>query len=84
MQKFNITMTETRIAKFTIEAHSEQEAVDLVAQRMRDDDYFCDEVEEMYENWVENEMIESKPAGDNDYIDYTYADMIGEEEEEEN
>ncbi len=83
MQKFNITMTETRIAKFTIEAHSEQEAVDLVAQRMRDDDYFCDEVEEMYENWVESEVVESKPADVNDRVDYTYADMIGEEEEED-
>lgn len=83
MEKFNITMTEQRVAKFTIEAHSEQEAVDLVDRRIRDDYHFCDEVEEMYENWVESEIIESKPAGANDHVDYTYADMIGEEEEED-
>ena len=83
MEKFNITMTETRIAKFTIEANSEEEAVELVAQRIHDDDYFCDAIEEMYENWVENEVIESKPADADDRVDYTYAEMIGEDEEED-
>lgn len=81
MNKYNITMTEQRVAKFTIEAHSKKEAVDLVANRIRDDDYFCDEVEEMYENWVESEIIESNPADADDHVDYTYAEMVGEEDD---
>lgn len=83
MDKFNITMTETRVATFTIEANSELEAVDLVKNRVRNDDYFCDEVEEMYENGVADEVITAKLADKDDTVDYTYADMIGKDEEEE-
>lgn len=80
MEKFNITMTETRIATFTIEANSELEAVDLVKNRIRNDDYFCDDIEEQYENGVMDEEITAKLADKEDTVDYSYADMIGDEE----
>ena len=83
MQKFNIKCVEIRSAVFTIEANSELEAVDLVKNRIRNDDYFCDELAEMYENGVDDEVITAKPADKDDTVDYTYAEMIGEDEEED-
>lgn len=80
MEKFNIRCVETRSAVFTIEAHSELEAVDLIKDRIRNNDYFCDELAEMYENGVEDEVITAHLADEDETVDYTYADMIGDEE----
>ena len=81
LKKFNITMHEEREAMFTIEAESREEAERLVAERIRNDDYFCDDIEERYENGVVNEEIHAYKADDDATVDYDYKEMIGEEEE---
>ena len=80
MQKFNITMHEEREAFFTIEAESKEEAIRIVQERMQKDDYFCDEVEERYENNVVDEEVHAYLADDDEIVDYTYEEMTKEEE----
>lgn len=80
MKKFNIKMTETRMSSFVIEAHSEEEAEEIVKKRIKNDDYFCDEIASRYENGVLDEVVEVEPAYEDDQIDFTYAEMIAEGE----
>lgn len=81
MKKFDVAYTETRRMVITIEANSENEAVELFTQRMRNDDYFCDEVAERLENGVIDEETNASEIEDFDDVDYTYAEMTEYEEE---
>ena len=79
MKKFSITCHEEREAFFTIEANDVEEAKQLVVDKIRNDDYFCDEIAEMYEMNVLNEEIKAYEADPDDTVDYDYAEMTKEE-----
>lgn len=80
MKKFDIAYTEVRRTVVAIEANSEEEAVALFTQRMRNDDYFCDEIAEMLENGVIDEETNATEIDDSEDVDYTYAKMTEYEE----
>lgn len=80
MKKFDITCHEEREAFFTIEANDVEEAKRLVAEKIRNDDYFCDEIAERYEMNVIDEEITASEADPDDMVDYTYEEMTEEVE----
>ena len=75
MEKFEVRVYQEREAFFLIEAHSKEEAENLFVSKMRDDDYFVDEVYEVLEGGTINEEITARPITYDGDPDYTYEQM---------
>jgi len=75
MQKFEVRVYQEREAFFCIEANSKEEAENLFVSKMRDDDYFVDEVYETLEGGTINEEITAQPVQYDGDPDYTYEQM---------
>lgn len=83
MQKFEVHVHQVRDAYFCTEANSADEAEKLFKQKMRNDDYFVDDVYEVLENGVEEEEITAIPIEYDGTPDYTYEYMTEKNEEDE-
>ena len=79
MEKYCVKCKQTRIAYLVIEQESAEDAVRIVSDRLKYDDYFCDSLYELYENGVMDEEITASRTSDDARVDYY--EMIGEEEE---
>ena len=76
MEKFEVMMRQERVAYFLIEANSAEEAEKLFGAKLRNDDYFVDEVYECLENGIVDEEISATgPIKYDGEVDYTYEQM---------
>ena len=75
MKKFSLTFKQTCQATFNVEANDADEAKQLFADKMRNDDYFCDEVYEYLENGVIDEELTTEEIADDSILDLTYDEM---------
>lgn len=80
MKKFDIAFVETRRMVIAIEANDQKEAEQLFCNKLRNDDYFCDDIYERLENGVENEEVHVYELGDDEIVDFTYEEMTEEVE----
>ena len=78
MKKFDVAYVEERRMVIAIEANDKEEAEKLFLDKLRNDDYFCDDIYERLENGVENEEVHVYDLGDDEIVDYTYEEMTEE------
>lgn len=83
MQKFMVHVHQVRDAYFYTEANDVKEAEQLFVEKMKNDDYFVDDVYEVLENGTTDEEITAQPVEYDGTPDYTYEYMTKKNEEDE-